>query len=179
MKILYLPGFSLKSKTEAVLNTSTLKEAGYDAFIREWRHWKDQSEIIKFASKEKFPTEIQWDAGKEIDKIKSEVDLNSPISIIAKSIGTYIAACLIPDANIERLILMGIPVNDLDESELQKYQNLKNLNCSISLIQNINDNHGSLEQVENLLKGINYQLISKDSEDHSYNYPDEIRFLLE
>lgn len=160
---LLLPGFSIKNKAEAEAIASALRDLGKDVYIHNWRHWS---------------SETQWDPIEEIKIIKQNINIEERINIIAKSIGTFIACSILPELRIEKLVLMGIPINDLSEQELEVYKNLKDIK-GFSVIANNNDSHGNVVQVTTLLESYDCRLIVKESEDHSYPYIDDILSLLD
>jgi predicted alpha/beta hydrolase family esterase len=157
MKTLILPGFSIKNKDWA---ESIQKELSgdFDCEVVYWPHWETE---VK---------EEDW-IEKEAQKI---IQNNSePINIIAKSIGTTVAAIVI-DKNpeiIHKLILCGIPLNDLDPGEGSIYDSLNKLDPKVVLsIQNNEDPHGSFTEVEKLIHDIqpNIEILSQKRDDHEY-----------
>lgn len=154
--ILVLPGFSIKNKEEAEAIASALSAKGEKVYVHNWRHWIEN---------------IEWNPQEELRLIR--LNITEPFSIVAKSIGTYIAAGMLLQNVPGKLILMGIPINDLTKEELDVYFNLGKIQ-NFSVIQNTQDPHGSAEQVRELLSGLNYKLITKESTDHSYKYPTDV-----
>jgi hypothetical protein len=70
---------------------------------------------------------------------------------------------------------MGIPYNYLDNDERSRYKSiLENYPGPITIIQNKNDSHGSADQIKNMLESLDYTLIIKESDDHKYDYPEEV-----
>jgi len=165
MIYLLLPGFSKRNKEEIINISETLRKDGKETFIHFWKHWSDEG--------------IKWDPEIEVDNIYEEIkDTNlSSVVIIGKSIGTFISILLIQKLGIlvKQVILMGIPVNSLGRDEQELYSVvLKKYQILTTIIQNIQDPHGSISQVKNLLGSIRYDLIEIDASDHRYNYPDKI-----
>jgi len=169
-KTLILPGFSLKNKDWAESIQKELS-GNFDCEVVYWSHWEGDN---------------KWTEGwieKEAQKI---VENNSePIDIIAKSIGTAVTAFVIkkkPEL-IKKLILCGIPLNDLDPGEETLYDSLKVLTSNnILCIQNEKDPHGSFDQVKKILFTINptIKIVKKGRDDHEYPYSqDFIQFLQE
>jgi len=166
-KTLILPGFSLKNKDWAESIQKELS-GNFDCEVVYWPHWETGEK------------EEDW-IGKEAQKI---VENNSePIDIIAKSIGTAVTAFVIkkkPEL-IKKLILCGIPLNDLDPGEETVYDSLKVLNTNnILCIQNEKDPHGNFEQVKKVVHTINpeIEIVSKARNDHEYPYSEDfIQFL--
>ncbi len=163
MKYICLPGYSLKNLQELESISSTLQQNNCGVLEYRWRHWSNESE--------------KWDPDFDVERIIEKIKGSSEVTIIAKSLGTYVAIKLADKLrnSIKGLVLMGIPINDLTDSEKSDYSKiLNNLDAPLYLIHNRNDNHGSLIQVEELLKDIKYNLITKESDDHRYNYPEEV-----
>jgi len=154
--ILILPGFSIKNKEEAEAIASALLAKGQKVYVHNWRHWIE---------------DIEWNPQEELRLIK--LNVKEPFSVVAKSIGTYIASGMLLHNVPDKLILMGIPVNDLTEEELDVYFNLGKIQ-NFSVIQNSKDPHGNAEQVRELLVGLNFKLITKEASDHSYKYIPDI-----
>jgi predicted alpha/beta-hydrolase family hydrolase len=163
MKYIYLPGYSLKNLDELEAITGILTQNNYDTLVYKWRHWSDENE--------------KWDPDYDAGKIIQASQDSNEITIIAKSLGTHIAVKLADKIRdkVKLIILMGIPINDLDDGEKSDYiKTLTGLNIPIYLIHNRKDNHGSLHQVQELLKAVRYDLIIKESDDHRYNYPEDV-----
>jgi hypothetical protein len=171
---LVLPGFSLKNKAEAEAIASALEAKGKTVYMHKWRHWAENNQDILFNNKS--DAQIKWDPQAEIQII--EENLKEPFSIVAKSIGTYVASALLLRHIPDKLILMGIPVNDLSTEELDVYYNLGKLK-EFTVIQNLHDDHGAATQVEALLTGTNYKLFTKQASDHRYPYIDDILSILD
>ena len=155
---LILPGFSIINKIEAESIKIALESNGEQVLLHEWRHWSNES--------------IEWNTDQEIEIIKSKLNTTLPISIVAKSIGTAVAAELVQFLNVQNIVLLGIPVNDIDIGKHSIYQNFKGKN--ITVIQNNDDSHGTVEQVQSLLKGVDYKLIGKPSSTHNYPYVQDV-----
>ncbi len=167
MKIIYLPGSSIKNKEEGQMITSSLYNSGCNVYFHQWNHWKNESEPIG------------WDA--EAEKVKSHIDSNDELILIGKSIGTYVVVKLISEYKdkIKKIILLGIPVNGFNKEEQNEYyQNLKSISAPITVIQNSKDPYGSIDLLKSFLKDISYTLIEKDRSDHVYKYPDDILELI-
>jgi hypothetical protein len=159
--IIFLPGFSLKNKEEMLNISNALSEKGKEVIMHEWRHWDD--------------LEIEWNPNLETSRVQDKFNTNK-VGLIAKSLGTHIAMKVLTN-NLEAvrwIILMGIPLNDLDDEEKAAYDLLKSINIPLFIIHNKNDSHGSWVDVEKFLQGAKYELTLKDSSDHNYNYPEDI-----
>ena len=161
--VLYLPGYSLKNKSELESISTALKGGGFEVLAHEWQHWKDEG--------------IAWNIPQEIELIKQEIGTSQIDFVVAKSLGTYVAATLVWQKVIDpkKIILLGLPINDLsaDENEFLKLA-LKRMNGKLTLIQNSQDEHGSLEDLNTLVFDIQHDLIIKEANNHEYNYPDEV-----
>lgn len=168
MKILILPGFSLHNKEWAY---EVAKHIGSYSLVHEWKHWQTESN-------NDFNPQ---DEGKTI----IEQIGNDEVSIVAKSIGTYVTGLILPQIfdQIGKVILCGIPLGDLDDA--RKNQMIINLRIvspgRVLCIQNINDPHGRSGDVKILLEEINpaIQFIEKDRNDHEYPYFEDIKNFLE
>lgn len=161
--LLYLPGFSLKNKEEKESMTASLTSGGYEVMSHEWRHWADES--------------IEFNVQNEMDLISQAIQGKSIEAIIAKSIGTYVTARLIWSRLIDpqKTILLGIPLNDLDRDEKELMQlSLRRVQDRSVLIQNSNDPHGCIEDLNQLVRDIRLEIILKEAENHEYNYPDDV-----
>lgn len=166
-KLYILPGFSIKNKDWAE-NTKKELEPRLSTEVIYWKHWVTGK------------PEQDW-LHKEALKIKDQVG-ESSVSIIAKSIGTAISSILLSqNTNIDKLVLCGIPINDLLPDTANFYQSLKNFSPSKFLaFQNTNDPHGTSAQIRTFLNSLNpsLRLIEKQSADHEYPYAsDFLEFL--
>ena len=162
MKYLYLPGYSPKNEREQLENSRALAAAEVDVVKHKYRHWINDSYV--------------FDIDQELASALALIPEHEEFGIIAKSIGTFLAMKVIATRakKIRSLLLMGVPVNDLDEDELAEYRLMLPKVSHITVLQNENDTHGSAAQVEELLKDIKHQLVVKSAEDHDYIYPQDI-----
>lgn len=162
--IIFLPGYSVKNKSEQDNIANFLSKKGLNSYKHRWAHWENES--------------ISFSRSKELEVIKSKLPKNEEFGIIAKSIGTIIAAELLSQINKRRVkfvVLLGIPINDLKSSDVLKFINtFKNLGVPILCIQNSEDQFGDIVQVQDLLKEVDYEQVIKDAVGHSYNYPEDI-----
>lgn len=160
MLTLVLPGGSIKNKDWA---TKTSETVNVHHNIRPiyWNNWFDPR--IKFDAKDK--------AGDVMDVMKDD-----SANIIAKSIGTLVASYVIQKipSRIQKLILCGIPFNDLDDSDLEVIKSAVSMFPPerIICIQNENDPHGGYNKAKAFLHKINpeIKLISKPDDTHDYPY---------
>lgn len=165
MVTLIIPGYSSKNKTWV---EETAKNIKIDGQIRPiyWNHWTDVEK--------KFNTE-------EKARILSNISPNIIINIVAKSIGTLVASYIIlnnPDA-IGKVILNGIPFNDIDEEEKKVISDaLKSLPAEkIVCILNNKDPHFDFNEVKIFIEKANpkIKVISKDRNDHEYLYSEDFQ----
>ena len=168
MVTVILPGYSIHNKEWL---EETAQKIGVDGEIRPiyWKHWTDSES--KFDPKEKARL-LDGVAGKRV------------VDIVAKSIGTFVAGCIIQKSpeKIRKVILNGICLNDLNEGEKE------NLNSALKLIspeniicfQNEEDPHGDFGQAKSFLAGIcpDIKVILKNRDDHEYPYFEEFREFL-
>lgn len=166
MQTLIFPGFHSKNKDWVDAVAANLKFDGLPeqaGIIRPfyWSHWTDETK--KFNATEKSML---------IAKHVKDERLN----IIAKSIGTLVCALtasLIPD-KINKIILCGIPVNDIGKSEIEIIKKcIQDFKDNVLVIQNMDDPHGSFEQVKNF-----GNVKMKVASDHNYPYFDEFNEFL-
>ena len=167
MKIIILPGYSVKNFLWAQEVKNNLHD-GSEIILHKWSHWQGNG---------------NFSINNEISQIKNYFDKQTSINLIAKSIGTLVASHLInKNANLfNKVILCGIPLNDLSSKEIQNYQALSRINLNhIVCFQNENDPHGSFIQVQKLLSSINPQikLVSKPGSTHDYPYYEEFENFL-
>lgn len=163
MRIVYLPGFSKKNKEELDTIISFMEHKNFIVYAHEWRHWQNQSQ--------------EWDIETEITKIKKELTRNEQYVIVAKSIGTIVAAkILCEDINYpQKIILMGIPLGEDLENKKALFQSaFSNYKGKIFVIQNNKDPYGSSQRVHEALANISYNIIIKESDNHTYSYPQDI-----
>ncbi|KKS31450.1 hypothetical protein A2380_03630 [candidate division WWE3 bacterium RIFOXYB1_FULL_43_24] len=170
MKTLILPGFSIKNKDWAEHISKELSP-DVDSEVIYWDHWK-----TGVATK-------NW-IEKTADGV-SEKYKNQKINILAKSIGTYVTIKLLEKESslTNKIILNGIPLEDLSSEDCEHYSILKSIPKNKMLfIQNENDNHGSYKNVCDFLHKIDNEIsvISMHRNDHEYPYPNTFsEFLIE
>lgn len=170
MVTIILPGYSENNKKWL---EDTAEKIPGDSEIRPiyWGHWTDPN--IKFDPKVKAQL-LDGITGKRV------------VDIIAKSIGTLAAAYFIEKSpeKIRKVILCGIPLNDLNEDNINTIKNaLRKIPArNIICFQNDQDPHGGIESVEKFLSefGKDLQIIEKQRDDHEYFYFEDFnKFLLE
>lgn len=169
MVTLIIPGYSSLNKKWLEETASNIKTEGEIRPIY-WGHWTDES--IKFDAKTKADL-LDGVSGKRV------------VDIIAKSVGTLVATYLIEKSpeKIRKVILCGIPVNDLSEDDKEVYKNaLRKISLSnVLFIQNNEDPHGGTDALKGLLAefGKDVEVISKERDDHEYFFQSDFdKFLL-
>lgn len=170
--ILILPGFNQKN-IEWAQGVSQKLAGQFKTEVYKWRHWRTNNES-------------DFSAEDEAEAIATKLTQSSTskTTIIAKSIGTLVAALLIRDLgeSIDKIILCGVPLNDIPENEWNKYSSLKTFKKGEGIcFQNNDDSHGNYAQVSNFLKTINLDIpvIEKPGSNHDYQYFDDFKnFLL-
>jgi predicted alpha/beta hydrolase family esterase len=134
-----------------------------------WDHWTDSAK--------------EFDAKEKARLIDDVVGMRS-VDIIAKSIGILVAAHIVLKSpeKIRKVIINGVPLNDIGEEERETIKSALKLIAPDSIIcfQNAEDPHASFEQAKKLFSEINPEIrvISKDKDDHEYFYIDEFREFL-
>jgi pimeloyl-ACP methyl ester carboxylesterase len=159
-----LPGFSLRNKEWLEECAMSLKVEGTIRPIF-WEHWDDSE--AEFKPKEKATLIARHTKG---DKI----------NIIAKSIGSLVAAYIIEQIpnQINKVIICGIPLGDIKGKETLIKKVLGSLPMErLICFQNENDPLGSSTEVRKFLPS-GVKLISKPRADHHYPYYTEFNEFL-
>lgn len=160
MITLILPGYSINNKEWAEETARNLKLGGQIRPVS-WDHWTDPTK--KFDKKEKA-------------RMLTDVTGEDEVNIIAKSIGTLVAAYIIKSIykRINKVIFVGLPMTDLEtEDKLLITEALRLLPTpKIMCLQNSNDPHGSFEEAKDFIISINSEIkiYPKDGSDHNYPY---------
>jgi pimeloyl-ACP methyl ester carboxylesterase len=169
MITLILPGQSVQNKDWA-LDSSKYLDLNHEIRPVLWEHWDHPD--MPFDAKDKAHELV-------------EVAMTDSINIIAKSIGSLVACYILQEIpnRVEKLILCGIPINDLTEAELEVERTALGSFPAKSVIcfQNENDPHGNFDQVKDFLAKVNskIKIVSKPRDDHEYPYFQEFQeFLL-
>lgn len=161
-RVLILPGYSQKNRQWMEDTQRFLNSKGFEALIHPWKHWEGG----------------EFKSDDELTAIASECG-ESMLSVIAKSVGTRIAAEIVSKKilRVEKLILCGIPYHwqpDTGEPIPEHYRQALERFPSEELlcIQNDQDPYAPFESVEKLLKSINKNItvVSKESDTHEYPY---------
>jgi predicted alpha/beta hydrolase family esterase len=170
MKTFILPGFSPINKGWAEEVSKNLT----DSTVIEWTHWT--------TNKTDLPTWADW-MSNEVDYVSEKIDKRE-VNILAKSIGTLVAMYIIKEGSVlvNKLILCGIPLNDLSDKDKEYYSALKSIPSERLLcIQNSEDNHGSYNDVKTFVDSIStgVRIISKPADTHDYPYIDVFKKFLD
>ena len=160
-----LPGYSLKNKEWLEETAMALK---VDGTVRPifWDHWTDSN-----ASFDKMEKAILISRHTKGDKI----------NIIAKSIGSLVAAYIIEQIpeQIEKVIICGIPLNDIDEKDKETIKiALSGLDKDkLVCFQNTEDPHATYAEVKEFLPD-GVKLIPEKRNDHDYPFYGEFNKFL-
>ncbi len=162
-----LPGYSVHNKgwTEDVAKNLRLPHEIRPVF---WSHWDDPSKTFN-------PHEKAEDV--------IDVLLKDKANIIAKSVGTLVAAYVlqkIPDRT-HKVILCGIP--SVSDERLQTFREAfakfppENVIC----FQNSRDPLGNYQKVKEFMGKVNpkIKVIEKERNDHNYPYSEDFQKFLE
>jgi pimeloyl-ACP methyl ester carboxylesterase len=165
MTTLILPGFSPHNQEWAESIKSSLN-LGHEIIVHHWRHWtKGGGLALKY----------------ELAKIQAEI-AGEKINIIAKSVGTYVAAKIVATnpAQIGKIILCGIPSTSDVRENIYKQVFADFPAKKIICFQNEKDPFASFEEVKKFMWGINPQMavIKKERSDHQYPYPQDFQDFL-
>lgn len=169
MVTIILPGGSVSNKEWL---EETAKKINVEGEIRPiyWDHWQNPEKEFNKEEKARLINDI---AGMRV------------IDVVAKSIGSLVAAYMIQKApeKIHKVILNGIPLNDIGEEEKEIIKSALKLVPveNIIVFQNGEDPHGSFDQAKKFLSEVNagIKIISKERDDHEYPYANEFHdFLL-
>lgn len=161
MKIFILPGYSVSNK-EWAYGVKTKLMPDFDVAVYEWKHWTEAGKSL--------------DIGIEVASIVDYSKNEDKIDIIAKSIGTLVLMKLLEviKPKIRKVILCGIPLNDLKEEDFSAYKILENITHPENIIcfQNSEDPHGNYQQLFAFLDNINsrIKIIDKGGNTHEYPY---------
>ena len=164
MKIFVLPGYSVTNREWAYEVRSKLMP-DFAVQVHEWTHW--------IGGNTGFDVDIE--AVRIIDSSKGE----DKIDIIAKSIGTLVTMKVLKvlENKVRKIILCGIPLNDLQEEDFAVYKILNGISRSENIVcfQNSDDPHGNYQQVFNFLDNINpkIKINVKGGNTHDYPYYEE------
>ncbi len=168
MNTIILPGYSLHNRIWAHKVKENLAEE-VNVLVHEWRHWNNPSSGL--------------DIGREVSNILHDLEVRGKSDVIAKSIGTLVCMRLIAISSnkINKIVLCGIPLNDLREENFNDYGILKSFDYrKVVVIQNNSDPHGNFRQVYSFIKKINskVKIIEKEADNHDYPYYEDFNLFL-
>lgn len=160
-KLLIIPGFSLKNKMWAEEAKDYLKNDFSEILIHEWKHWKTENND-------------DFSLDNESNSIE-EYFSNNSWYVLAKSMGSAVFVKTLPQilAKTTKIVLCGLPLEDLNNDEKELYISLKLLDSKkIVIFQNSEDNHGTYSEALEFVQGINrnIKIIEKSRSDHDYPY---------
>lgn len=167
MQVLLLPGYSKKNEGEQESVAAALEEAGHTPFRYAWRHWEEENAELSL------PAELE-----RIHELLSRTGGGEALSIVGKSLGTFVAAALLEQdpalaARTRRLVLLGIPLNGAGEQQLTHlYEALSILDLPITVCQNSGDPYGAAEDVRRFIEGLVAELVVREADNHRYDYPE-------
>ncbi len=161
-----LPGYSSKNKELAEEMAEKLK---LDGQIRPifWDHWENPEKLFK---------------PKEKARLIAGLAVKNRVNIIAKSVGTLVAAYVIEQIpqQLNKVILCGIPtVSDERLGIFQEaYKNIKPEN--VICYQNEGDPFATSAEIEKFMEKINpkIEIVSMPGNDHHYPYYEEFQKFL-
>lgn len=165
---LLLPGFSENNIAELEAITTRLVEADINVESVRWPHWRNP--------------EVELNENETAVKLKALIAEEQRWGLIAKSIGTIVGMKLIQIANTKPkyVLLMGLPLAGRQGDEKQLYAKiLRDSGLPVFVIQNQNDPRGDLEDLQQVLSTVEYELIIKEASDHRYNYPTDVLKIVE
>lgn len=152
-----LPGYSSKNKDWADEVAKNLKLAGQVRPVY-WDHWEDESQTFK--PKEKAELIIRHSKG-------------NSINIIAKSVGTLVAALIakeIPE-KIEKIILCGIPTVSEDRLKISREAFANFPPEKIIVFQNQKDPFATDSEVIEFMKKVNPKIVVNSMARTGHHYP--------
>ncbi len=167
MNLLLLPGNSLRH-AEWVEELKTALSAQFgDIKTQHYRHWQTGEEFA--------------DIQHEINVAKKQEETLKPYTIIAKSIGSAIAARGVFEGLLhpEKLVLLGVPINGGVSAEAFS-EWLERITVSVVIAQNTSDPLGSFESVKTAFHhaGSNLSFTELPGETHDYLDYDAIAKLI-
>jgi len=210
MLTLILPGFSPHNRDWA-LSVKERLGSKHKSEIIFWKHWQTQNPLdfsIQEES-EKIISEIRRynEAAPAVEGQGQRKDsrfagnavflasftpfekagnfkARNKINLISKSIGTLVAMLVLKKEapKIAKIILCGLPINDIKRKDLEYYQILSKFpGRNILCFQNKNDPHGEYANTCKFLNTINTEILIKEGsrDDHEYPYFDAFTDFLE
>jgi len=154
MSILFLPGQKPENR-EWINQFAELVSKCSDSstVVHEYRSWV-------------FP-ELDIDPEYEIDLFAKY----NPDCVIAKSLGTLLCALAIERGLIapKAIVLVGIPLSGIGETELKWFSNLGTVGSKVLVIQQTSDRVGRFDKVHDSLPTQNYTFKEVQGSDHKYS----------
>lgn len=166
MLIVLLPGFSSKNEDEMLNIQKAFDANGYQTYAHHWRHWTNDRQ----------PQSLAELVDIELPSIQEAVGNQSYI-LIAKSWGGFVGLNLVNtlDQDPELTVFMGVGANDLSDEEAQQYPDiLGQASFPKVFVHNTDDDHGSAEQLKQILGDLDCNLEEIPGNTHRYNYPDKL-----
>lgn len=163
MKTFVIPGYSPKNKE---WGDETAKQVDGEPVA--WAHWEDVN--------------TRFNITEETNKLSERIG-EGKVNIIAKSIGTLVLMHYLEKnwAKVNKVVLCGVPINDLNENDKSYYKILSDLSPeNTAIFQNSTDEHGGFEEVRRFLAlfNPNVKIIEKPGSTHDYPYFDEFKEFL-
>ena len=167
MKTIILPGYSPHNKDWAEEMKKRMK-LGHNVFIHEWKHWGDKGSLS-----------LAYETTKILEEIGKE-----KVNFLAKSVGTRVAANIIPriSEQINKVIFCGIPTTGKSEETKKLYA--FGLSCispgDIIVFQNSKDPLANYSEVKKFINSLSplVKVIEMPCPDHNYPYPEEFENFL-
>lgn len=157
MNALVLPGYSPHNRDWAYEVKKCL-DPQFDVVVHEWAHWKDPRDVFSVEN--------------EIGAILSETKDEASFDVIAKSIGTLICMHLLDILKINKVILCGIPFNDIKNEDKIAYNKLSSANTEkVIIFQNNDDPHGNFSEIHSLIGKINSKIVVVNKKAATHDYP--------
>jgi predicted alpha/beta hydrolase family esterase len=152
-----LPGFSPSNKSWV---DETARKLKIDSEIRPvyWDHWMDTEKTLKPKAKAQDIVDIA---------------MKEKINIIAKSVGTLVAAYvadLVPD-QINKIILCGVPSTSERRLSILKDTLEKIQPDKLVVFQNTGDPLASFGEVRSFINKLNQEISVVEKPLHSHDYP--------
>lgn len=161
-----LPGYSPSNKDWAKEVAKNLK---VDGQIRPvfWDHWRDPEEHFK---------------PKEKARLLSDLAPNLYVNIIAKSVGTLVAAYILKDIGVQvkKVVLCGIPSVSNERLEIFKEAYAQFPPENVVCFQNEGDPFAKPDEIKKFMTQVNtkIEVVSKPRRDHHYPYFEEFNKFL-
>lgn len=157
MNALVLPGYSPHNSDWAYEVKKSL-DPQFNVVVHEWSHWKDSLKAFSVKN--------------EIGLIISKTNEINSLNVIAKSIGTLVCMHLLDNLIINKVILCGIPLNDIQNEDKTAYDKLSSVNPNMVIIfQNNEDPHGNFSEIHTFIGRINSKIVVVNKKTVTHDYP--------